>query len=77
MPTLYPTNQDVIELHVHGGTAVVSSVLEALGRVPGLRPAAAGEFTRRAFANDKMDLTQVSLSLAASSKLKLTIYCRQ
>lgn len=52
------TGEDVAELHVHGGRAVVDSVLMALSSVAGLRPAEPGEFTRRAFAHDKMDLTQ-------------------
>src|SRR5947208_566287 len=43
------TGEDMAELHVHGGRAVVGAVLDALGEVPGLRPAEAGEFTRRAF----------------------------
>ena len=44
---------------MHGGLAVVSSVLEALSTMADLRFAEAGEFTRRAFFNDKLDLTQV------------------
>lgn len=51
------TGEDMAELHVHGGRAVVDGVLAALGRCPGLRPAEAGDFTRRAFANGKLDLT--------------------
>ncbi|KAM4883773.1 5-taurinomethyluridine-[tRNA] synthase subunit GTPB3, mitochondrial [Sylvia borin] len=51
------TGEDCAELHVHGGPAVVSGVLQALGRVPGLRPAEAGEFTLRAFRHGKLDLT--------------------
>jgi len=51
------TGEEVAELHVHGGRAVVDAVLEALGRCPGLRPAEPGEFSRRAFANGKIDLT--------------------
>jgi tRNA modification GTPase len=51
------TGEDVAELHLHGGRAVVDGVLEALSGVPGLRPAEAGEFSRRAFANGKIDLT--------------------
>ena len=47
------------EFQVHGGNAVVSAVLRALETVPGLRPAEAGEFTRRSFWNERMDLTQV------------------
>ncbi|KAK2499281.1 hypothetical protein MC885_018183 [Smutsia gigantea] len=53
------TGEDCAEFHVHGGPAVVSGILEALGSVSGLRPAEAGEFTRRAFAHGKMSLTEV------------------
>ncbi len=52
------TGEDVAELHVHGGRAVVESILDALSKIADLRIAEPGEFTRRAFANDKMDLTQ-------------------
>lgn len=51
------TGEDVVELHVHGGHAVIAATLEALGRMDGLRMAEPGEFTRRAFMNGKMDLT--------------------
>lgn len=53
------TGEDVVELQLHGGRAVVAGVLDALGRLPGFRPAEAGEFTRRAFENGKLDLTAV------------------
>ncbi len=53
------TGEDVAEFHVHGGNAVIAAVLEEIGKMDGLRPADAGEFTRRAFFNDKLDLTQV------------------
>uniref|UniRef100_A0A8C6RFT7 5-taurinomethyluridine-[tRNA] synthase subunit GTPB3, mitochondrial n=1 Tax=Nannospalax galili TaxID=1026970 RepID=A0A8C6RFT7_NANGA len=53
------TGEDCVEFHVHGGPAVVSGVLEALGSVPGLRAAEAGEFTKRAFAHGKLSLTEV------------------
>jgi tRNA modification GTPase len=53
------TGEDVAEFHVHGGRAVVAAMLSALDTLPGFRPAEAGEFTRRAFANDRLDLTQV------------------
>ncbi|KAH9007151.1 tRNA modification GTPase TrmE [Lactarius hatsudake] len=53
------TTEDVLELHVHGGRAVVGAVLAALARFPGCRPAAAGEFTRRAYEGGRLDLTQV------------------
>jgi tRNA modification GTPase len=51
------TGEDVVELHLHGGRAVVAAVLDTLGRIEGLRPAEPGEFTRRAFENGKLDLT--------------------
>src|SRR3954451_10592048 len=47
------TGEDVIELHGHGGRAVVDSLLRALVGVEGLRQAAPGEFTRRAFENGR------------------------
>lgn len=53
------TGEDLVELHLHGGPAVVSDVLEALTRHPGVRLALPGEFTRRAFANQRLDLAQV------------------
>ena len=53
------TGEDVAEFHVHGGRAVVAATLAALSALPGFRPAEAGEFTRRAFANGRLDLTQV------------------
>ena len=52
------TGEDVAEFHVHGGPAVVAALLDSLGRVPGLRPAQPGEFTRRAFDNRRIDLSQ-------------------
>ena len=52
------TGEDVAELQVHGGRAVVRAVLDALGRVPGCRMAEAGEFARRAFHNGKVDLAE-------------------
>lgn len=53
------TGEDVAEFHVHGGRAVVAAVLDALAQIAGCRAADAGEFTRRAFDNGKLDLTQV------------------
>ncbi|WP_018388495.1 tRNA uridine-5-carboxymethylaminomethyl(34) synthesis GTPase MnmE [Ancylobacter sp. FA202] len=52
------TGEDMAELQIHGGRAVVAAVLGAVLSVPGLRPAEAGEFTRRAFLNGRMDLTE-------------------
>ncbi|MEA2983903.1 MAG: tRNA modification GTPase [Alphaproteobacteria bacterium] len=53
------TGEDMAELQLHGGRAVIAAVLAALGRLPGFRPAEAGEFTRRAFENGRLDLTAV------------------
>ncbi|KAG6836923.1 hypothetical protein H0H93_001289 [Arthromyces matolae] len=53
------TTEDVVELHLHSGRAIISSVLSALSRLPFCRPAEAGEFTRRAFLGGRLDLTQV------------------
>lgn len=52
------TGENVVEYHVHGGMAVINGVLNALSRMDGHRMAEAGEFTRRAFENGKMDLTE-------------------
>ncbi|MFC3714419.1 tRNA uridine-5-carboxymethylaminomethyl(34) synthesis GTPase MnmE [Sphingoaurantiacus capsulatus] len=52
------TGEDVAELHVHGGVAVVEALLAALGRIEDFRLAEPGEFSRRAFDNGKLDLTQ-------------------
>jgi tRNA modification GTPase len=51
------TGEDIAELQVHGGRAVISAVLEALALMPGCRSALPGEFARRAFDNGKLDLT--------------------
>jgi len=53
------TGEDMVELHLHGGRAVIAATLAALGRIDGLRPAGPGEFTRRALENGRMDLTAV------------------
>ena len=53
------TGEDSAELQVHGGHAVVKAVLAALGSIKDLEPAQAGDFTKRAFHNGKLDLTQV------------------
>jgi tRNA modification GTPase len=52
------TGEDLAELHLHGGRAVVRGVEAVLGCMPGLRKAEAGEFTRRAFANGRIDLNE-------------------
>ncbi len=53
------TGEDVAELQLHGGQAVIAGVLDALGKIEGCRLAEPGEFTRRAFENGKLDLTEV------------------
>lgn len=52
------TGEDLAELHLHGGRAVVAAVETALGAMPGVRRAVAGEFTRRAFDNGRIDLAE-------------------
>lgn len=52
------TGEDLAELHLHGGRAVVRSVEATLEAMPGLRRAEPGEFTRRAFLNGRMDLNE-------------------
>lgn len=52
------TGEDTIELHTHGSRAIISELLALLGTTKGFRMAEAGEFSRRAFLNNKMDLTQ-------------------
>jgi tRNA modification GTPase len=54
------TGEDLVELHCHGGRAVVAAILKALGDQPGLRPAVAGEFTRRALTNGRIDLAEAA-----------------
>ncbi|WP_158047740.1 tRNA uridine-5-carboxymethylaminomethyl(34) synthesis GTPase MnmE [Skermanella pratensis] len=51
------TGEDVAELHVHGGRAVVAGLIDALSALPGFRIAEPGEFSRRGFENGKFDLT--------------------
>ncbi|EDU46422.1 tRNA modification GTPase mss1 mitochondrial [Pyrenophora tritici-repentis] len=83
------TGEDVLELHVHGGPAIVRAVLAAIpecATVPGgsapmrtrIRYAEPGEFTRRAFANNRMDLPQIeslreTLSASTEQQRKLSV----
>jgi tRNA modification GTPase len=53
------TGEDMAELHLHGGRAIVAAVFRTLSGVEGFRPALAGEFTRRALLNGKLDLATV------------------
>lgn len=52
------TGEDVLELQGHGGPVVMDMLIQRILRIPGVRPARPGEFSERAFLNDKMDLTQ-------------------
>lgn len=52
------TGEDTAEFHLHGGRAVVAAVSAAIARVPGVRAAQPGEFTRRAFTNGRIDLAE-------------------
>lgn len=52
------TGEDMAELHLHGGRAVTAAVFGVLGRMPGLRQAEPGEFTRRAFETGRIDLNE-------------------
>ena len=52
------TGEDVAEFHAHGSPAVIAALVARLGQLNGLRPAEAGEFTRRAFSHGKFDLTE-------------------
>jgi tRNA modification GTPase len=53
------TGEDVAEIHLHGGRAIVAATFQILENIEGFRPARAGEFTRRALANGKLDLAAV------------------
>lgn len=67
------TGEDCAELHCHGGRAVVAAVCDELAAMPGLRAAEPGEFTRRAFANGRLDLSQAEALgdlLAAETELQ-------
>ena len=53
------TGEDTVEFHLHGSRAVVSALFAEFRAIPGLRPAEAGEYARRAFDNGKIDLVEV------------------
>lgn len=53
------TGEDCVELHCHGGAATVRVILDALSTIPGFEPAEAGAFSRRAFENGRLDLTEL------------------
>ena len=53
------TGEDMVEFQTHGSPAVVLALLRALEKIPGCHHAEPGDFTRRAFFNGKLDLTEV------------------
>ena len=53
------TGEDVVELHLHGSIAVIQKTLETLSKIANFRQALPGEFTRRAFSNEKLDLAEI------------------
>nr|POE93037.1 trna modification gtpase mss1, mitochondrial [Quercus suber] len=77
------TGEDVLELHVHGGPAIIQAVLSAIPKCSSatageIRYAEPGEFTRRAFLNERLDLTQVealgdTLAAATEQQRRLSI----
>ena len=74
------TGEDVGELHVHGSRAVIDGVIGELCRLPDVRPADPGEFSRRAFANGKLDLVQaegIADLVAAETRLQRIQAVRQ
>lgn len=67
------TGEDIAEFHCHGGRAVIAALETALAALPGLRRAAPGEFTRRAFVNGRIDLSEaegLADLLAAETELQ-------
>ncbi|MCY4497565.1 MAG: tRNA uridine-5-carboxymethylaminomethyl(34) synthesis GTPase MnmE [Rhodospirillaceae bacterium] len=74
------TGEDVGELHVHGSRAVIDGVIDELCRLPDVRPSEPGEFSRRAFANGKLDLVQaegIADLVAAETRLQRIQAIRQ
>ena len=74
------TGEDVVEFHCHGGRATVASLLKVLARQEGCRLAEPGEFSRRAFENEKMDLTALeglSDLIAADTEAQRKLALRQ
>ena len=70
------TGEDVVELHTHGSRAVVKKLFEVLSSLPETRLAEPGEFSRRAFLNEKMDLTEAE-GLADLIDAETTAQARQ
>ena len=70
------TGEDVLEIHCHGSVAVIEDILGVLAKTEGFRPAEAGEFTRRALDNGKMDITAAE-GLADLIEAETTLQRRQ
>ena len=74
------TGEDTAELHIHGSRAVITELYQSLNTIPGLRLAEAGEFSRRAFENGKMDLTEaegLADLIDAETKIQARMALRQ
>jgi tRNA modification GTPase len=76
---LSATGEDVAEFHVHGSMAVIDAMFETFRRVDGVRLAEPGEFTRRAFVNDRMDLVEAEgladlLQARTEAQRRMAIY---
>jgi tRNA modification GTPase len=74
------SGEDLVEFHVHGSPAVLSRLFSAFGTFEGVEPALAGEFTRRAFDNGRLDLVEVeglADLLAADSEVQRKLAIRQ
>ena len=69
------TGEDVVEIIIHGGNAIIKKIINTFRDIKGLRLAYPGEFTRRAFENNKMDLTHaealIDLVNAETSKQRV------
>lgn len=52
------TGEDIVELQIHGSKAVINAVMDSLSQIEGLRMAEPGEYSKRAFYNQKLDLTE-------------------
>ncbi|MFN7102647.1 MAG: tRNA uridine-5-carboxymethylaminomethyl(34) synthesis GTPase MnmE [Pseudorhizobium sp.] len=74
------TGEDCVELQLHGSRAVVDAVMKELAKIAGLRPAEAGEFSRRAFENGRIDLVEaegLSELIAAETEMQRRLAVEQ
>lgn len=68
------TGENVVEFHVHGGPAVLSSLMSALGTFSNTKYADPGEFSKRAFLNGQMDLGKKTIRIKLKKDIKFIIY---